>query len=150
MKIEHSSLRALLSLSRRELGTLIRAWVYLLVADVALHLVAFPRAEGLLALLAGGRRRQSALPAGRLAALVTAAARHHLCPMTCLPRALALQALLRRNGIQAELRIGVRREGGALQAHAWIEDAGSPVGEPAEPGPRYLPLAPLTRIRCAP
>src|SRR5688572_13911854 len=127
MKIESSSLRALCSLSGRELGSLIRAWGYLLVADVALRFVAFPRVERLLA-LAGGRRRQAALSAGRLATLVTAAARHHVRPMTCLPRALALQALLRRNGIPAELRIGVRREGGALQAHAWVEEAGSPVG----------------------
>lgn len=147
MRIERSSPRALRALSRRELGSLIRAWVYLLVADVALRFAALPRVERLLALLASGRRRQAALPAGRLAALVAAAARHHLRPMTCLPRALALQALLRRNGIQGELRIGVRREAGALQAHAWIEDAGSPLGEPAEPRPRYLPLA---RIRSAP
>ncbi len=140
MKIERSSLRALRSLSRRELGSLIRAWGYLLVADAALRFVAFPRVERLLTLLAGGRRRQAVLAADRLATLVAAAARHHVRPMTCLPRALALQALLRRNGIQAELRIGVRREAGSLQAHAWVEHAGSPVGEPAEPSPSYLPL----------
>ncbi|MEA2563806.1 MAG: hypothetical protein QOH06_5310 [Acidobacteriota bacterium] len=140
MRIERSSLRALRSLSGRELGSLIRAWVYLLTADIALRFMALPRVERL---LAGGRRRQ-ALPAGRLAALVTAAARHHLLPMTCLPRALALQALLRRNGIPAELRIGVRREAGDLQAHAWIEAAGSPVGEPS---PSYLPLVQIRSAR---
>lgn len=138
MRIERSTLRALRSLSRRELGSLARAWAYLLTANVALRFVAFPRVERLLALLSRGGRPQPAFPADRLAALVTAAARHHLLPMTCLPRALALQALLRRNGIQAELRIGVRREGGALQAHAWIEHAGSPIGEPGEPS--YISL----------
>jgi hypothetical protein len=140
MRIERSSLRALRSLSGRELGSLIRAWTYLLVADAALRFAAFPRVERLLAFLSGGRRRQAALPASRLATLVTAAARHHLRPMTCLPRALALQALLRRNGIQADLRIGVRREAGSLQAHAWVENDGSPLGEPGEPSPSYLPL----------
>lgn len=144
MRIERSSLRALRSLSGRELGSLIRAWTYLLVADVALRFMAFPRVERLLALLTGGRQRQAALSAGRLATLVSAAARHHLRPMTCLPRALALQALLRRNGIQAELRIGVRREAGDLQAHAWIEAAGSPVGEPS---PSYLPLVQIRSAR---
>src|SRR5688500_12244795 len=126
MRIERSSLRALRSLSGRERGSLVRAWAYLLVADLALRFVAFPRVERLLALLARGRRRQAGLPADRLATLVTAAARHHLRPMTCLPRALALHTLLRRNGIQTDLRIGVRREAGSLQAHAWVEHAGAP------------------------
>jgi hypothetical protein len=144
MKIERSSLRALRSLSGRELGSLIRAWGYLLVADVALRFMAFPRVERL---LAGGRRRQAGLSADRLATLVTAAARHHLRPMTCLPRALALHALLRRNGIQADLRIGVRREAGSLQAHAWVEHAGAPVGEPGEPSPSYVPLEQVRSTR---
>lgn len=56
--------------------------------------------------------------------------------MVCLPQSLALQALLRRQGLSAELRIGVRRADGKLQAHAWVEHAGSPLGETAP----YLPL----------
>lgn len=147
MRIERSSLRALSSLSGRELRSLVRAWSYLLAADAALRFLPLPRVERLLAFLSGGRRRRAALPADRLAALVTAAARHHLIPMTCLPRALALQALLRRNGIQAELRIGVRREAGGLQAHAWVENAGAPVGEPGEPSPSYHPLEPVRSPR---
>ena len=39
----------------------------------------------------------------------------------CLPRALAIHAMLRRRGIASRLCLGVAREGQALVAHAWIE-----------------------------
>jgi hypothetical protein len=45
---------------------------------------------------------------------------------------LVLQRLLREQGIEAQLRIGVRTEGGRLMAHAWLEHEGRPLGE-AEP-----------------
>ncbi len=40
---------------------------------------------------------------------------------TCLPRAAATHAILRRRGHRAELRIGFRRDGAALLGHAWVE-----------------------------
>jgi hypothetical protein len=40
---------------------------------------------------------------------------------SCLPRALAAQAMLRRHGIQSRLCLGVAREQGAILAHAWVE-----------------------------
>jgi hypothetical protein len=46
---------------------------------------------------------------------------------TCLPRALVTTALLRNAGINASLRIGVRRDGEAVHAHAWTEVSGVPV-----------------------
>jgi hypothetical protein len=61
--------------------------------------------------------------------------------MTCLPRSLTLQALLRRYGMEADLRIGVRWEAGELRAHAWVEQAGNPVGEPADVEHRFQRLA---------
>ena len=39
----------------------------------------------------------------------------------CLPRALAAHAMLRRRGIASRLCLGVSRERGALDAHAWLE-----------------------------
>lgn len=55
---------------------------------------------------------------------------------TCLRRALLLSWILRREGIASALRIGVRREGDELLAHAWVEHDGIPLGE-AEPALRY-------------
>lgn len=46
----------------------------------------------------------------------------------CLTQAVVVQRLLRRRGIPAELRIGVRKEQGAtLEAHAWVEHEGEVV-----------------------
>ena len=46
----------------------------------------------------------------------------------CLTQAVVVQRLLRRRGIPAELRIGVRKEQGAtLEAHAWVEHGGEVV-----------------------
>lgn len=70
------------------------------------------------------------------------AAAHHLWPMTCLPRALALRRMLARRGIPATLRIGVRRAGASLAAHAWIEVGGAAIGEPEAIEERFRPLLP--------
>ncbi len=40
---------------------------------------------------------------------------------SCLPRALAAQAMLRRRGIPSRLCLGVARERGEMLAHAWVE-----------------------------
>ncbi len=40
---------------------------------------------------------------------------------TCLERSLVLWWLLQRDGIQSDLRIGVRKDEGELKAHAWVE-----------------------------
>ncbi len=39
----------------------------------------------------------------------------------CLKRSLVLWSLLRHQGIESELRIGVKREAGKFEAHAWVE-----------------------------
>lgn len=44
---------------------------------------------------------------------------------TCLPQALAAEALLTRGGLPAQLQIGVRKtSAGTLAAHAWVESDG--------------------------
>jgi hypothetical protein len=43
---------------------------------------------------------------------------------TCLKRSLILLRLLRKRGIPAELRLGVRKVDDDFSAHAWIECAG--------------------------
>jgi hypothetical protein len=54
-------------------------------------------------------------------------------PATCLHRALAGYAALREAGEEARFVIGVRRDGEEVLAHAWIERAGAPMGEPEDP-----------------
>jgi hypothetical protein len=67
---------------------------------------------------------------------------HHLYPIRCLARAVWLQRKLRRLGQDAELKIGVRRERSGLEAHAWVEVDGSPVGESPALDRQFTVLAP--------
>ena len=79
----------------------------------------------------------------RIAWAVTAASRY-LPGATCLPQALAAQALLGRHGYPAVLRIGVARgAAGRLEAHAWIESRGRIVIGGEADLARYTPLVAL-------
>jgi hypothetical protein len=69
--------------------------------------------------------------------LVNIAASHTLGPRTCLTRSLVLGWLLRRRGVESQLRIGVRLNQGALDAHAWVEWEGVPVNDQPEVCARF-------------
>jgi Transglutaminase-like superfamily len=43
---------------------------------------------------------------------------------TCLPQALAAEAILRRRGHPADVRLGVKRGDDGVEAHAWVESYG--------------------------
>lgn len=111
---------------------LLRLVFLLPVIGASLRLLGFKRSRDLLAWLSRPSRSQSpahppattAETAHRIARLVGIAAYHGPYRATCLRRSLALWWLLRRRGIPAELRIGVRKDGDAFQAHAWVEHAG--------------------------
>jgi len=67
--------------------------------------------------------------AQRLAELANIAGRHGPITATCLRQALLLYWLLRRRGLAPELKIGVRRQGDLLDAHAWVELDGHALGQ---------------------
>ena len=48
---------------------------------------------------------------------------------TCLIRSLALWASLLRRGVDAELRVGMRKTDGRVEGHAWLEFGGEPINE---------------------
>ena len=58
----------------------------------------------------------------------------------CLPRALAAHAMLRRRGIASRLCLGLARDRGALNAHAWIEIGNDKIVGGAE-ADGFTPLA---------
>ncbi len=64
--------------------------------------------------------------------MVYAADRHGSFHPSCLAKSLTLWWLLGRQGIRACLRIGVRREREAFEAHAWVECEGVALNEPEE------------------
>jgi len=65
----------------------------------------------------------------RRARWVNAAARYPLPWARCLQRSLALCTWLDRSGLRPVLKIGVRLDGGALSAHAWVERDGRVVND---------------------
>jgi hypothetical protein len=122
-----------------DLRAFARAWVLLLAVDLGLRAFSFARLERRLAPAPAGQAPEEE-EVGRLVWSAAAAARHHLYPMRCVPRALTLRWLLGRHGLPAELKIGVLRQDGALTAHAWVESDGRAIGEPAGIEERFVPL----------
>jgi hypothetical protein len=83
--------------------------------------------------------------------MVDLAARHLPWQPSCLPRSLVLWFLLRRQGVPAELRIGVRKSQQQLQAHAWVEVEGQVVNDAPDIAAEYRPFEDIaTALRSAP
>lgn len=106
----------------------LQTWALVSLSGLALRCLGFRRWQTTLARLAPlgtpcctydllERREQ----AQRLAVLVQTAARWSPTSPTCLHRSLTLWWLLRCRDIDSALRIGVRKVGDRLEAHAWIE-----------------------------
>jgi hypothetical protein len=55
---------------------------------------------------------------------VAVAARYGLCRGNCLSRSLTLWWLLKEQGIESEVRVGVSGPSGRFEAHAWVECQG--------------------------
>ena len=56
--------------------------------------------------------------------LAEAVFRHYPLNLTCLKKALVLKSLLGRQGMVTDLKIGLKKEGDLLKAHAWLEQDG--------------------------
>lgn len=59
--------------------------------------------------------------ARRIAHLEAVTAANLFFPMSCLEQSLVLYRMLRRRGMNPDLRIGARKEGSRFEAHAWVE-----------------------------
>ena len=137
-----------LALAPRERRLIISTLLLLPTIGAALRLIGFNHTRALLERCsqptpkpgATGGPPQPHHTAQRIARLVAIAASRGAYRANCLRQSLALWWLLKRRGIDTELRIGVRKEGGALQAHAWVEHDGVPLGH----GP--LDHAPFPRL----
>ena len=79
--------------------------------------------------------------AERLAQLAAIAGRRGPVATTCLRQALAVRWLLRRRGLQPELRFGVDRIGDTPDMHAWVELEGVPLAQPQLRHAAFQPAA---------
>lgn len=69
--------------------------------------------------------------------MVKAAARYGFGHPTCLEQSLALWFLLQRQGIPAQLRIGVRKLPEKFEAHAWVDRDGVALNQGEEVHKHY-------------
>jgi hypothetical protein len=110
---------------------LIEAWWGLLGFFVVLRKTNYERLQntsGTISKLIDGIT--PALPvARRLHQMVSVASQMHLLPMTCLVQAITLRWMLNRRGIPSEVRIGAQKTPTGIQAHAWVEVLGHPIGK---------------------
>ena len=135
------SWRAYRAMTWAERRVLAQVLVLLPVTAVGLRMFGYARMRAFLVHGKGTR------PAGRdlraaqaLARLVHGAAQWSPARANCLPRSLVLCRLLEKQGLQAELRLGVAKADGTLTAHAWVEHAGMALGEPVATGQRFSTL----------
>ena len=102
----------------------LEAALFTVAVRVALSVLSLRAVRGLLARIPAVACPISGDVASSIARAVTRA--RAVAPgATCLVRALVVRTLLMRRGHTAHLRLGfVRREGGALSGHAWVESEG--------------------------
>lgn len=136
-------------LGPRERRALQTALVLLPVVGLALRVAGFKRVHAwLLPARAAGRPPGQGRPGGsgdldaarQLARMVDIAGRRGIYQGNCLSRSLVLARLLERHGIPYALRIGVRKNGAALDAHAWLEHGGLPINDSPDVGQRFWPF----------
>lgn len=139
------------ALDGAERSVFLRALVMLPLTAVGLRVLGLRRVQALLSTLprtTSPSRSDDRVSARQVARLVAAAARHGPYRASCLPMSLTLQRLLRERGIDADLRLGVRKVAGVLEAHAWVERHGEPIAEAAAVHERFAafeqPIAPPT------
>jgi hypothetical protein len=119
-------LRKFMGLPPVERRLLMKAWLLLLAVRLGLWVLPFRRQRRFW-------RDLTAVPPGvppvvdavdRIAWAVPLAG-HYVPGDTCLTQALAVQILLKREGIAAQLQVGVAKdEQGRVTAHAWLEQDG--------------------------
>lgn len=120
------------SLGRREWRDLVVAQYALLRAQWRVKRVPIGRLV-VKAPARAGQATGDGVRANAVALAVSRAAEYGVFRPLCLVRAIALQDLLRSNGVSgSELRVGVRHEAGAFTAHAWVVWRNQVLGDRAE------------------
>jgi hypothetical protein len=135
------SLKRLAGLPPRERLVLARALLLLPLAAAGVRTLGLKRTQAWLVPRLQSRSSRHGVDPARIARMVQIAARRGPVRAKCLPASLALQALLARAGVASELRVGVRKRGARLEAHAWVEHEGVALMEPEGVHARFSAFA---------
>jgi len=135
-----SRTRKFIAVDRHTKALLVLALLFLWLTRLGLWIASLRNVQSLLKRFARRRREASALSAGQIVELVSRCA-DYVPKADCLPQALIAEVLLRREGYQPTLKIGVARgENGEFQAHAWVEVQGESFGSGNETIGRFTAL----------
>lgn len=135
-------LRKWLRLSWRERLWFVEAWIRLLVWYGIMALLPFSWIRRHLERGVNQRKTEASDVPDEVCRMLRSfdrAARHHLFPLTCLRRTMALNGMLRFRGFRPLVRFGVQRSDQGWGAHAWLELNGQPLTA-SDADPSYLPL----------
>jgi len=120
---------------------LVEAALLLPLTTAGLYLLGFRRVHSAMDRLARLRRRMPprdpSRHANRATHLIRYLGRNGPVRGNCLSRSLVLWYLLRRAGVQGELRVGVSTQEGPFAAHAWVEYEGRPLNAGHQVGDHY-------------
>jgi hypothetical protein len=123
---------------------ILRVALILPLTEIGLRLFGFRRWKGLIEKFSLPAHSPQSLPedlqretALRAVRAVRSVELHGPTNPNCLERSLTLWWLLRREGVDGELHIGARKEGGRLEAHAWVELGGQVLNDSAEVHQHY-------------
>ena len=121
---------------------LAQASLYLPLTGAMLRLLGFARCQTLLSRIAPPAAtpdpHDQRLDRARTAArLVRIAADRGFYRATCLPQSLVLWCLVRRQGSEPALHVGVRKVGDRVEAHAWVEYEGVALNDDADVHERF-------------
>ena len=116
------ALRKFARLAPRDRAVLTRTVVTLALSRVVTWVLPFPLGRRL---LVGKRRSDRQTVTGDQIRWAMHHAQRIVPKATCLPQAVAAEALLTRGGLPAHLQIGVKKTSdGKIAAHAWVESDG--------------------------
>jgi hypothetical protein len=105
----------------REVPILLRAVPLVCAVRLALWMVPFAKLrQGVAALARPHSRRESGYSVDQLSWGVRAVSRY-VPRASCLTQALVLHILLRREGLPSRIQVGVSKDSGLFEAHAWVE-----------------------------
>ena len=123
---------------------ILRAAMILPLTEMGLRLFGFRRWKELIEKICLPTHLPQSLPAGvqretalRAVRAVRSVELHGPANPNCLERSMTLWWMLRRNGVDGELHIGARKEGGRFEAHAWVELGGQVLNDGAEVHQHY-------------
>jgi hypothetical protein len=145
---QQSSWNKFCGLTWQERWLLLKAFVFLSLIGAGLHLMNFQRLRALLVRFSPDTLDvygEDALePASGTSRLVQAAAARMPFTVTCLVRSTALWYMLRRQGIDSEIRIGVNQQEGGFHAHAWVEIDGIVLNDREDIHHQFVPFEQIT------